>query len=154
MQSKKVKQRKPSRALRAESDDVVWFVSTRVTEGRYWLHPLLTAGLEPRNRAGRRQCARHERHFDKRMVVCVKVANKHRGPHQPEHTLEEAKRIARGLIGSAVARAQEQHKTEIFGFVTKSNHLHALVRTRGKNLAAFMRDLKSSITSAIILITG
>jgi REP element-mobilizing transposase RayT len=65
-----------------------------------------------------------------------------------------AKRIARGLMGSAVARAQKKHRTQIFGFVALSNHLHALLRTRGKNLAAFMRDLKSSITSAINLITG
>jgi REP element-mobilizing transposase RayT len=154
MQPRKVKLRKPSRPLRAECDDIVWFVTTRVTEGRYWLHPLLTAGLRPHNRAGRRLCAHHERHFDKRLAACLEVANEHRGPHQPELSLEEAKRIARGLMGSAVARAQKQHEMQIFGFVSLSNHLHALVRTRGKNLAAFMRDLKSAVTSAINLITG
>ena len=35
-----------------------------------------------------------------------------------------------------------------------SNHLHALLRTRGRNLALFMRDVKSAITSTINLLTG
>jgi len=154
MRARPVKQRKPSRPLRSESDEVVWFVTDRITEARFWLHPLLTSGLEPRNRAARRQCARHERHFDKRIARCVARANAHRGRYQPQLTLEDGKRIAKGLVGSAVARAQEAHGTQVFGLVTMSNHIHLLVRTRGRNLARFMRDLKSYITSALNLLTG
>ena len=145
MRAKKVSSRR-SRPLRHESDDVVWFVTTRVTEARYWLHPLLSCGLQPRNRAARRLCAHRERHLDKRLQRLVDYANKHRGKHQPELTVPIAKRIARGLVGGAIADAQAHCNTQVFGFVVMSNHMHLLVRTRGKNLAAFMRELKAAIT--------
>lgn len=154
MRAKPARTSRRSRPLRIESNDVVWFVTCRVIEERFWLHPLLASGLRPRNRAARRNLAHLERHFDKRLARYVARANRHRGPYQPKLTLQDAKRIARGLVGSALARAQATHKVRLFGFVAMSNHLHALVRTRGKNLAAFMRDVKARITEAINLLTG
>lgn len=67
---------------------------------------------------------------------------------------DDAKRIARGLAGSAFARAQQQHKVQILGLIAMSNHLHAPVRTHRKNLATFMRDAKSRITEAANLLIG
>jgi REP element-mobilizing transposase RayT len=132
----------------------MWFVTSRVAEARYWLHPILTSGLKPPNRAARRLCSHNERRLDKRLSRCIKQANARRGPYQPELSLGDAKRIARGSIGSAFARAQKRYGTEIYGLVVMSNHLHALVKTHGKNLALFMRDVKSAITSTINLLTG
>jgi hypothetical protein len=125
-----------------------------VIEERFWLHPILSSGLHPRNRAARRHCARLQRHFDQRLKRLVERANSHRSDNQPTLTFADAKRIATGAVGSAFARAQQVHKVKIFGLVAMSNHLHALVQTRGKNLAAFMRDVKSNITSAINLLTA
>jgi hypothetical protein len=143
-----------SRPLRVESNDVVWFVSTRVIEERFWLHPILASGLQPRNRSARRLCERLERHFDKRIARWVARANERRGPYQPVLTMQDGKRLACGLVGSAFARAQEVHKVQIFGLVAMSNHLHATVRTRRKNLAPFMRDVKARITETVNLLTG
>jgi REP element-mobilizing transposase RayT len=154
MPANAVKAKRRSRVLRRESDEHLWFVTTRVAEARYWLHPILTSGLEPPNRAARRLCSHNERHLNKRLSRCVRQANARRGPYQPELTLEAAKRIARGTVGSALARAQQRYGTTIYGLVVMSNHLHVLVRTRGKNLALFMRDAKSAITGAINLLTG
>jgi REP element-mobilizing transposase RayT len=140
--------------LRCESDEHLWFVTTRVAEARYWLHPILTCGLHPPNRAARRLCARYERHLDKRLSRCIRESNARRGPHQPELSLAEAKRIARGAVGSAFACAQARYGTKIIGLVVMSNHLHVLLQTRGKNLALFMRDVKSAITRTINLLTG
>jgi REP-associated tyrosine transposase len=153
MRAQRAKGRR-SRPLRVESNDVVWFVTTRTIEERYWLHPLLANGAQPRNRAARRMCAHLERRLDKRLQRWVTRANERRRPHQPVLTLQDAKRIAKGLIGSAFARAQRLHKVEVFGLVAMSNHLHALVRTKGKNLAGFMRDVKARITEAVNLLTG
>ena len=154
MQLKRVKVRRRSRSLRVESNDVVWFVTTRVIEERFWLHPLLANGAHPRNRSARRLCAHLERRLDKRLLRWVARANERRGPHQPELTLPDAKRIAKGLIGSAFARAQKHHGVQVFALCAMSNHLHALVRTTRKNLAAFMRDVKARITEAVNLLTG
>jgi len=129
MRAKPVKLKRRSRQLRRESDEHLWFVTTRVAEARYWLHPILSCGLQPPNRAARRLCAHYERHLDKRLSHCVKQANARRGPHQPVLTLQEAKHIARGAVGSAFARAQARYGTQIFGLVVLSNHLHLLVRT-------------------------
>jgi len=99
-------------------------------------------------------CAHLERWLDKRLLRWVIRANERRGPHQPELTLQDAKRIAKGLIGSAFARAQKHHKVQVFGLIAMSNHLHALVRTKHKNLSGFMRDVKARITETVNLLTG
>jgi len=154
MRVKRVSVKRRSRPLRLESDQHLWFVTSRVVEARYWLHPILSCGLKPPNRAARRISRRHERLLDERLLRCISEANARRGPNQPELTLPIARRIAQGAVGSAFARAQRRYGTKIFGLVVMSNHLHALVQTKGKNLALFMRDVKSAITSTINLLTG
>jgi REP element-mobilizing transposase RayT len=63
-------------------------------------------------------------------------------------------RIAQGLVGSAIARAQHKYKTKLFALVVISNHLHLMVKTKGKNLSKFMGYVKSRITEGINLLTG
>jgi REP element-mobilizing transposase RayT len=81
-------------------------------------------------------------------------ANARRGPFQAELTLEIAKRIARGLVGSAVARAQEHCDVKVFALVVMSNHIHLVVQTKHKNLAKFMGYLKGAMTKSVNLLTG
>jgi len=142
------------RPLRVENDQLLWFVSSRTIEERFWLHPLLTCAFKPNNRKARRRCEKLNKRADKRLAKIVQRANALRGPLQPELTLEHAKRIAQGLVGSAIARAQLKYKTEIFALVVMGNHLHLVVKTKGKNLARFMGYVKSRITEGINLLTG
>ena len=76
-----------------------------------------------------------------------------RGPMQPKLTLNDAKRIACGTVGSAVARAQQRYHTRVFALVGMSNHMQLVVQTRGKNLASFMGYVKARIAEAINLLT-
>ena len=55
-----VRIKKRCRPLRRESDDRPWFVTTRVIEERFWLHPILSCGAKPLNREARRSCAHLE----------------------------------------------------------------------------------------------
>ncbi len=150
----KPKPRKRSRPLRVESNDVLWFVTCRVIEERFWLHPILSTGLAPPNRKGRRACAALQQHADKRLATLVKRANARRGPYQPELQLEDAKRCARGLIGSALARAQKRYKVQVFALVVMSNHVHLVVKTTKKNLAEFMGYFKARVAESINALTG
>jgi len=131
-------QRRRCRPLRVENDDTLWFVSSRTIEERFWLHPLLTCGFKPPNRRARRACDKLSQRADKRLAKTVRRANATRGPLQPELSLEAAKRIARGLVGSAVARAQQRYKTKIYSLVVMENHIHLILKTEGKNLSKFM----------------
>ena len=80
--------RRRCRPLRRESDEHLWFVTSRVLEERMLLHPILTCGLEPPNRRARRNVKHLERHADKRLKPLVARANVRRGPYQPELTLD------------------------------------------------------------------
>jgi len=142
------------RPLRVENDRFLWFVSSRTIEERFWLHPLLTCAFEPSNHRVRRLCKKLERRADKRLAKIVQRANALRGPLQPELTVEDAKRIARGLVGSAIARAQQKYQTKLFALIVMGNHFHLIVQTNGKNLARFMGYVKSRITEGINLLTG
>jgi hypothetical protein len=73
---------------------------------------------------------------------------------QPKLTLKDAKPIARGTVGSAVAHAQKIYNTRVFSLVTMSNHVQRVVQTRGKNPASFMRCVKARIAETINLLTG
>jgi len=146
--------KKRCRPLRRESDDCPWFVTTRVIEERFWLHPILSCGAKPVNREARRACAHLERHSDKRLAQFVKRTNARRRPNEVEMTLEYARVIVRDLVGSALARAQERYGAQVFGLVVMSNHLHLVCQTRGKNLAKFVGYLKARIADAINMITG
>jgi REP element-mobilizing transposase RayT len=146
--------RRRSRPLRIENDEFLWFVTSRTIEERFWLHPLLTSAFMPANHQARRVCKALERQADRRLAKIIQRANAMRGPLQPELTLADAKRIAKGLIGSAIARAQQKYKTKVFALVAMSDHLQMVVQTKGKNLSKFMGYVKSRITEAINLLTG
>ncbi|MDH5675093.1 MAG: transposase [Myxococcales bacterium] len=62
--------------------------------------------------------------------------------------------MARGLVGSALARAQKHCEVKVYALVVMSNHLHLIVRTTKKNLAAFMGYFKARITENLNLLTG
>ena len=68
--------------------------------------------------------------------------------------MKSVKRMLRGLVGAALARAQELTGVEIYAVVVMSNHLHLVVRTPNKNLSLFMRHVKAFITTKINVITG
>jgi hypothetical protein len=95
-----------------------------------------------------------ERRTDKRLLKPITRANSMRGPLQPELTLSDAKRVVRGTVGSALARAQQIYQTKVMAAVTISNHLHLICQTRGKNLSKFMGYVKARITETINLLTG
>jgi REP element-mobilizing transposase RayT len=146
--------RRRCRPLRVERDDTLWFVTCRTIEERFWLHPLLTCGMHPPNRKARRALKHLEQHADKRLSRMVKVANQRKRPFAPALDLSTAKRIVRGLVGSALARAQERYGVEILAVVVMSNHVHLLVRTPRKNLARFMAFFKARVADSINRITG
>ncbi|MDH5671724.1 MAG: hypothetical protein OEZ06_06215 [Myxococcales bacterium] len=122
---------KRARPLRRESNDHLWFVTCRIIEGRFWLHPILTSAIEPPNHKARRAAKAMMRHLDKRLGKLVERANAQSGPNQPKLTLEDARRMARGLIGSALARAQKHCEVKVYALVVMSNHLH-LIETSWK----------------------
>jgi REP element-mobilizing transposase RayT len=146
--------RRRCRPLRVERDDTLWFVTCRTIEERFWLHPLLTCGLEPPNRKARRALKHLEQHADKRFGNLAKRSNDHKRPFAPKLHLHSIKRIARGLVGSALARAQERYGVEIFAVVVMSNHVHLVLRTPRKNLARFMAFFKARVAESINRITG
>ncbi|MDH5674515.1 MAG: transposase, partial [Myxococcales bacterium] len=145
---------KRARPLRRESNAHLWFVTCRIIEGRFWLHPILTSAIEPPNHKARRAAKAMMRHLDKRLGKRVERANAQSGPNQPKLTLEDARRMARGLIGSALARAQKHCEVKVYALVVMSNHLHLIVQTTKKNLAAFMGYFKARITENLNLLTG
>jgi REP element-mobilizing transposase RayT len=142
------------RPLRVESDEHAWFVTSRIIEERFLLHPILTCGAEPVGRRARRLSDRLQRHCDRRLAKVVARANQLRGPYQPQLTLEDAREVARGLVGSALARAQERYGAEVYGLVVMSNHVHLVCRTRGRNLSKFMGYFKARITDGVNLLTA
>ena len=153
--SKPRTQRKsPCRPLRVERDDVLLFITNRTIEERFWFHPLLTCGLEPPNRRARRALRGLERHAKKRYARLAILANARKKPYAPELTGDDIERMARGLVGSALARAQALTGVEIFAFTAMSNHFHAVVRTPRKNAHAFIRDFKSVVATSINRICG
>ena len=119
-----------------------------------WLHPLLACGMEPPTRIGRRQARAFRRRANRRIKRLVARRNRHRGPGQPKFDVPTVKRMLRGVIGAAIARAQELTGVEVYAFVIMSNHLHLVLRTPKKNLALFMRHLKAFATTRINQITG
>lgn len=145
---------KRCRPLRVERDDVLLFFTTRTVEERFWLHPLLTSGLQPRSRRARRKCAHLDKRAAKRYDRLAQQANARSGPYARRFTGSEIMRIAKGLIGSALARAQEQTGVEIYAFVAMSNHVHAVIRTPRKNATQFSRLFKSVVARTINRITG
>jgi REP element-mobilizing transposase RayT len=151
---KSTNQPRRCRPLRVENDQTLWFITSRTIEERFWLHPLLTSAFEPANRKARRLRERLDQRVDKRLEKLVNRANSMRGPMQPKLTLKDAKRIVRGTVGSAIARAQQKYSTTLFCLVTMSNHVQLMAKTKGKNLSKFMGYVKARIAETINLLTG
>lgn len=147
------------RPLRIEQPAALWFITTRTIEERFWLHPILSSGLAPMNHRARRLANRLDRLYHRRVLAMVATANRRMGPHQAPLTVDIAKRALKGLVGSALARAQENcRKTgvevDVFAFVAMSNHVHLVARTHGKNLAKFMGYFKARVAEGINYLTG
>lgn len=143
-----------SHPLRVERDDVLLFITSRTVEERFWLHPILSCGLTPVNRKARRCLARFERLCSKRFERLAKEANARSGPYSPKLTGKDIVRFAKGLVGSALARAQQNSGVQIFAFTSLSNHFHMVIRTPRKNASEFIRDFKSVVARSINRITG
>lgn len=148
------------RPLRVERAGQLYFVTSRVTDNRFWLHPILSCCLTPFNHKARRLCKAFERKADREVRKIVAEANQRMGPFQAKLTVPIAKVLLRDLVGACLARAQRHCRdegtgeVELFGFVAMSNHVHLVVRTHGKNLAQFMRYFGSAVASGINYLTG
>ncbi len=152
--------RRRCRPLRAERAGELYFVTSRVTDNRFWLHPILSCCLTPLNHRARRLCKAFERKAEREVRKLVADANQRMGPFQARLTVPLAKVLLRDLVGACLARAQRHCReqgtgeVELFGFVAMSNHVHLVVRTHGKNLAQFMRYFGSAVASGINYMTG
>lgn len=152
--------RRRCRPLRVERAGEFYFVTSRVTDSRFWLHPILSCCLTPLNHKARRLCKAFERKAEREVRRLVAEANQRMGPFQAKLTIPIAKLLLRDLVGACLARAQQhcRHQgtgeVELFGFVAMSNHVHLVVRTQGKNLAQFMRYFGSAVASGINYLTG
>ncbi|NOY91472.1 MAG: hypothetical protein GXP55_09700 [Deltaproteobacteria bacterium] len=142
------------RPLRLERDEVLWFVTCQTNEERFWLHPLVSCGLTPPNRRARRPLEAMQRQAARRIDEMVKDANRWKRPLSPTLDAQSLTRIAKGLVGSAFARAQEKYDVEVYALVVMSSHMHVVLRTRKKNLATFMGYVNARITKAVNRITG
>ena len=146
--------RRRCRPLRVERDDVLWFVTCRTIEERFWLHPIITCGLQPPNCKARRGLHSLQAHADKRLQRMLRLANDNKRPLAPTLDVQSLRRIAQGLVGSALARAQARYGVEVFALTVMSNHLHLVVRTPRKNLSKFMAFFKARVAESINRITG
>ena len=81
-------------------------------------------------------------------------ANLTSGKYAPKWTGRELRRLATGLVGAALARAQSKCGVEIVAVVVMSNHIHLVIHTPRKNCSQFMRIFKANVTRAINRITG
>lgn len=142
------------RPLRREDNSHLWFVSCRVVGERFLLHPILTSGLCPPNRTARRACAHLHRRADTQLAKIVERANRLKGRYQSPLTVENAKRIARGTIGSALGRAQEKYGVRVFAITVMSNHVHMIVQTQHCNLSRFMGYFNARVADTINYLTG
>jgi REP element-mobilizing transposase RayT len=154
------RKRSNGRPLRIESEDHLFFVTSRTRDSVFWLHPLLCSSLEPANRDARRVIESKRAQLDARLARMLAGANKRRPPEQPQLTLSEAKTIARNLIHSALARAQAccaaegTEPPQVFAAIVMSNHVHLVVRAPGKNLARFVGYFKARVATSINLLLG
>lgn len=57
---------------------MLWFVTCRVIEERFVLHPILSCGLQPPNRHARRALEHLQQRCDKRLGTVIKQGNARR----------------------------------------------------------------------------
>ncbi|MDH5670579.1 MAG: transposase [Myxococcales bacterium] len=143
-----------SRPLRVERDDVPIFVTNRSVEERFWLHPLLSCAAQPLNGKARRVLKALDRRNLKRFDRLAQRVNARSGLNSPKFTGAQLQRFAKGLVGSALARAQREYGVKIYAFISMSNHIHIVLSTPRKNLSLFMRDFKSTTARGINFLTG
>ncbi|MBX3246510.1 MAG: hypothetical protein KF901_04940 [Myxococcales bacterium] len=135
-------------------------MTTRTMEERFWLHPLLCSRLTPPNREARRVIEARRPGLRKKLGRLVERANARRPADQLKLTVDEAEKLAEDLMSSALARAQAHcaalglPAVEIFAVVVMSNHIHLVVRARGKNLAAFMSYFLARVAQSVNLLLG
>ena len=110
--------------------------------------------MDPPSRRAKRAVRALKKRANRRIEQTVNERNGRKLPHQLKISVEDAKRMLRGVVGSAIARAQELTGVEVYAFVVMSNHLHIVVQTPRKNLAKFMRHVKAFITQRVNQITG
>jgi REP element-mobilizing transposase RayT len=152
--------RRRCRPLRREKAGGLWFVTLRVTDSCFWLHPMLSSGLQPVNRKARRLCEAFKARAEREVKKLVAEANSRMGAFQAKLTVDTAKVLLRDLVGACLARAQQHCReqgtgeVELFAFVAMSNHIHLVLRTQGKNLSQFMRYFSSTLASGINYLTG
>ena len=84
----------------------------------------------------------------------AREANAASGKYAPKWTGADLRRLATGLVGAALARAQEKCGVEIIAVIVMSNHIHLVIRTPRKNCAEFMRIFKSNVARAVNRMTG
>lgn len=142
------------RPLRVERDEVLWLVTNRTVEERFWFLPLLVAGLEHKNRRLRRTLDAYERGHDKRIEKLVARVNAERGPYQARLDVPTAKKLLRDHVGAALARAQQSHDVRIYAVMLMSNHIHMVVSTPGKNLSSFMGYFKARVADSTNFLLG
>ena len=147
-------QRRRCRPLRHERDDVALFVTNRTIEERFWLHPLVANGATPCNRQGRRAMKAMDRLCDRWYEGKARQANAAGGKYAPKWTGQHLRRLATGLVGATIARAQKKCGVEIIAVVVMSNHIHLVIRTPRKNCSEFMRVLKSNLARAVNRMSG
>jgi REP element-mobilizing transposase RayT len=146
--------------LRIEAGEQLVFVTSRIHDCRFLLHPLLCSRLEPINRQARRAIEAKRDKLDARLARLVTRANLRRPPEQPPLSFADAKALAENLISSALARAQEACRKdgvdapEVFAVLVMSNHIHLVARARGNNLARFVGYFKARVAMSINLLLG
>lgn len=84
----------------------------------------------------------------------ARQANSASGKYAPKWSGAQLRRLATGLVGAALARAQHKCGVEIIAAIVMSNHIHLLVRTPRKNCSEFMRIFKSNVARAVNRMTG
>ena len=146
--------RRRGRPLRQERPDTLFFITSRTLNATLWLHPMVASGKEHANHQQRRVFQHYERRAERHLQRLVKRANETRGPYQPKLTLETAKRLLTGLVGSALARAQAYYNLEVFALVVMGNHFHLVARAPDKNLSLAIGYFKARISEGINLLYG
>ncbi|MDH5491321.1 MAG: hypothetical protein OEY14_05155 [Myxococcales bacterium] len=152
--------RRRSRPLRREDAESLWFVTTRIEDEVFWLHPLLSSRLRPANRRACRAIARKRKGLDGQLARLVRRRNQRCAGLMPPITIAQAKVRAENLVVGALARAQAfcardgAPPVQIFAVVVMSNHLHLVLRAPAKNLSSFMGYFKKRIAHDINMLRG
>jgi len=115
---------------------------------------LVACGLAPPNERARQKLSGLEWHVAERIDSMVADANAAAGPLSPTLDAHSLRRIARGLYGSVLARAQARYEVDVYACVVMSSHVHMVLRTPQRNLHAFMGYVNAHVARTVNRITG